>query len=316
MTKKHHERNALGILYKPGAYHVEEAEAPDFVLRSRLEGISFGVEVTDLYESEVEARLDRIPSYGLDLIQGKPFRHKVDEAELLVDDVVFTSPDGSSTVSGRAVGRRSPLPFSEYLERLARLIADKNAKARTYRADLRHVNLIIVDQSSRLMSAKPEGLHRLLFTDEVREAVLQTPFREISLITSIENERRMRVPLRMYLAVSIVVQLPRALRAFKQSGRPSSNDDPMVSVSSYLQSAGVSSRLVETTLGLELITGDASIRWDSGHLRVHDLGETDPHLELPSLTAAPGPWDQDEFHLFFAEYQRTNGFALTVAFDT
>lgn len=312
-AKKQREREAVALLHDLRAFHIQEAEAPDFVLRNKAGGDPFGVEVTELHESEVEARLTHIPNYPLDLIGGAAFRHKDDADALLIDDVVFTSPDGS-TVSGRAVGRRSALPLSVFRQRLGQLISEKNSKVDMYRRRVDTVDLLIADRTDRLMLAKHEDLCPLILSAEVHDAVAASPFASIHLVTTITGGRRVYVPLRSFFLVASVFQIPKALEEFAPTSPH--QPEPLLQVHSYLGAAGADSVLVSHDGDLELFLGRASVRFGpDGDILVHEDWHSRIRSSTEGLERVSGPWDDPGFSDFYREYRTTNAFVLTVAFD-
>jgi hypothetical protein len=64
---------------------VVPTERPDFLARLTAESAEFGVEVAEFFDSEVEARLRRLPGYAADLLDGAEFRHKEDRRQLTVE---------------------------------------------------------------------------------------------------------------------------------------------------------------------------------------------------------------------------------------
>jgi len=312
--KKARERASLAHLYDPAAFLIEDAERPDFVLRKSAADRPFGVEVTELYDSEIAARLERIPQYPIDLMGGGSFRHKEDLESLVVDDVVFTSPDGQRRTSGRAVGRTPP-PFADYITKLEERIRDKNSRAIAYRADLRHVNLVIVDRANRFWSAKPEHLYGLLFTETLRTVVARAPFREIYFIVQIESKRLVYVPLRMYLLVSLVSQFESALALHSPSFPLPCRSGLLRCLHSYLHVVGIQSELLEAESGYELFMGNSGVQWgDVGNLVVHDYADATPEGRRVS-GCEMGPWSEPSFDNTFKDYRLANTFVLTVAFD-
>jgi hypothetical protein len=63
---------------------VIDSERPDFLVRYSADSRIFGVEVTEFYQSDTNARLNRIPGYVSELLDGRDFRRKYDRKVLNV----------------------------------------------------------------------------------------------------------------------------------------------------------------------------------------------------------------------------------------
>jgi hypothetical protein len=58
ISKKDKERNILFSIYKKDDYaQIEDSEEPDFIICEKKDGNRFGVEVTELYYTETNARM-------------------------------------------------------------------------------------------------------------------------------------------------------------------------------------------------------------------------------------------------------------------
>ena len=61
-----------------------DGENPDFKIRNKHQQNFFGVEITELYYSESNARLDNIQVYLGEILDGKRFRHRKDTKNLAI----------------------------------------------------------------------------------------------------------------------------------------------------------------------------------------------------------------------------------------
>jgi hypothetical protein len=309
--KKRRERNALGYVYDLCAFVVEDSERPDFVMRATPDGACFGVEVSDLYESGVEARLDRKPGYAVGLLtQDLPLQDKEDRDNLLVEDVVFTSPDGS-IVRGKAVGRRHGLPFSSYRDALLLRVCEKNRKALAYRSDVRFLTLVIVDRSDRLYLAEPHDLHPAIFTEDMRRALIETPFSEIYLVTTINSGRRVYLPLRTMLLVSYVFMFPSALAEFASGAASQCSNESLIQLHNYLSRLGCETTIGGTRESPRLVFGCSTFHFVNGDLQVaHTPDRLAPHGTVDA--SCEGPWDDSDFDTFFADYKARTPFLRAI----
>jgi hypothetical protein len=83
--KKLNERRLFDLVYGDRRLiEVRECENPDFLARHGCALPWFGVEVTEYFQSETDARIDRIPGYIASRLTGGNVRHKQDVGPLEV----------------------------------------------------------------------------------------------------------------------------------------------------------------------------------------------------------------------------------------
>ena len=71
MDKHKRERAIFQMVYDEGVFEsVSQQETPDYVLRHPGSHSSFGVEITELYETEADARIIHHPRYLSELLAG------------------------------------------------------------------------------------------------------------------------------------------------------------------------------------------------------------------------------------------------------
>jgi hypothetical protein len=94
-NKEKNEKKILQMIYKPKKYiSIMKREEPDFelVLPSKA---TFGVEITEFFLSESNARLKYIPTYFNEIMDKKSYRHKDDRTNLDVKDITIQYKDGT-----------------------------------------------------------------------------------------------------------------------------------------------------------------------------------------------------------------------------
>lgn len=162
---------------------VEESERPDFLLTKHGHGaVPFGVEVTELFRDQADARSVRHPDYLDALFRGAPHMHKDDKAALPLSFMRITDLDGNVThenMPGIFTAARSE---SDHRRAIAATIESKGTRG--YAVEGGHVNLIIRERY--LLSGEPlpdEYSVTALLSDGVREALVDSPFREVYLIS-------------------------------------------------------------------------------------------------------------------------------------
>jgi hypothetical protein len=223
------ERAIFDSVYDERRYlAVAHTDVPDFVVTT--DSGSFGVEVTETYTDDSEARSINIPSYTRNLLAGEPHRHRDDVAALNVVTVQITEPDGSVVIgSSPAVLRFEPTP-QEHGKRLAATVAAKNARAADYVQGLTHVNLIVLDHRLVKPDEPDEYSSREYLVPELRAALTASPFREVYVLTHTSSGRAIYRPLQALLAMEDLFLFAGAFATFEDSRLIGSltSDDLMV----------------------------------------------------------------------------------------
>jgi hypothetical protein len=81
--KKKKERRIFDLVYADRSFdEIKDFESPDFLVRSFPRTPYFGVEVTEQYLTETNARIDNISGYSGQLLDGGAFKHKDDRKVL------------------------------------------------------------------------------------------------------------------------------------------------------------------------------------------------------------------------------------------
>src|SRR5437879_3899691 len=216
-TKADREWNGFRRVYRTDDFaSIRHGDRPDFVLRQSASTTEFGVEVTELYETEADARVQQHPSYVPDLLAGKPHMHKDDLSLLKVEKVQIHDKDGNLKAADLPAIIRPALSPEEHAKAILELLRRKSAQADGYRQDLSHINLLIVDRltSQRLGG----GAYRSneLLVPKLKEALVASPFREVFLVSTNDAWRVYR-PLQMLLLLESFELFLGALESFEAS---------------------------------------------------------------------------------------------------
>jgi hypothetical protein len=175
------ERKILDLVYKSQeTFTIFHQDKPDFLITNNV-GDTFGVEITQLFTNESDARLKNIPNYTEELLDKKKYRHKNDIKVLKVENILIEKPDGRK-IETEAIIQKSPQP-KDYLQKLISIIESKNKLKEEYSKDISHTNLIIHDNSDIFSLRNPDDFYNDLYTEEVAKAIVQNDFHEIFLIT-------------------------------------------------------------------------------------------------------------------------------------
>lgn len=295
MDKKQRERAILDLVYDATEFAgIDAAEAPDFNIRHKHEESLFGVEITELYQSNSDARMKRIPGYFKDIIGNEEYLHKDDKDALEVRNVAATSSEGEDKGSFRAIVRQLP-SIEDYVGMFVQVLVRKEKRVRDYLRDLNHVNLIIRDDINRVSSSNIGGFHWHFFTPPLKEALYASEFREIFLVTILEKDRRVYVPLKLMLLLSNFCMFGKlvsdpAFEAISEHFEVSGNtvDDYMLVFAAYMRSK-TDKVLVDNGDGqTEVIFGNNGVVLEKSKLYIRD------HQDRP---LPPSVWNVEESDL-------------------
>lgn len=179
--KRAQEAAIISMVYDLSEFHsVTARERPDFALARRADDKPFGVEVTQLFIDESQARFNLIPGYPNRLWSGGSHLHKTDIRALQSVKVRITDKTGRLRHSNLPAVITTAPSLAAFRSALCRAIEKKAAKG--YLAEeFTHLNLVILDWF-RLEFDGGEYLTDQFFDDEVRKALKDCPFREIFLV--------------------------------------------------------------------------------------------------------------------------------------
>jgi hypothetical protein len=202
MDKKQNEQDVLTLVYNESEYaEIISSENPDFQIRHNGQDSYFGVEITEFYFSESSARMRNIPNYFNEIIDHNRYRHKKDRKILEVHNFTITSADGTPKGKARGILHELPQP-DQYANMIADVITTKNTRISEYERNLTHVNLIILDTGYRLQLARVGDFYKYFFTAAVKTALYASEFREIFIVTILEESRKVYIPLKMILLLA------------------------------------------------------------------------------------------------------------------
>lgn len=215
LTKAESEYWLLRAVYDPGACHsVVHQDRPDFVVTLRRGAHPFGVEITELHRTEADARLIHHPTYFTELLAGTRRMHTDDPATLGVSTVTVSDKDGNVKHEDlQVLIRQNPTP-AEHSEALAELLRAKDTKAMQYRADLSHVNLVVLDTFDGGAEPQAEYSTSHLFGAELRAAVTTSRFDEVHLVASDHDGVLWHRPLRMLILLEAFQLFGRAVDTY------------------------------------------------------------------------------------------------------
>jgi hypothetical protein len=318
MDKKRKERVIFEMVYDESAFSfVHQQESPDIVLAYRSVPAPFGVEITELYYSESEARLHNLPSYAQEILDGKPHRHRKDIELLQVSRATLLSSEG--IVKARdlpIIIREMPLPQA-YSEILAQIISDKGRRSTIYQSGLRHVNLIIMDRENRYRQNPPEEIFSIICTPTLLDVLAQTEFREVFLVTKAKPERRIYIPLKCTLLLSELYYFNAARCAFDLEAQPRFVDSELQLFAQFANATrGIPVRLTSSPeFGLFATLGNTSVRVSQGgKVDIFDHADFPAPPPCQENAQTPSPLD-NRFIEFYSSYRANHVFVANLFSD-
>ncbi len=197
-NKKEAERRILDCVYSD-AYEIspDYSERPDFRLTTRDTSTGFGVEITELWSSESNARLDKIPGYINDVLYNGRYRHDADKLAFIKGHMDHQPPDGVRQLTPVIISEAGTV--GDFTEALITRIDSKSAKYNEYDKSLDHISLIIADRDRGLRDLDQYNIYKHLYTDSLKATLGKTPFREVYLITTIPDSKQVYIRLRQIL---------------------------------------------------------------------------------------------------------------------
>lgn len=201
LNQDEREKYILNLIYDLNKYQeIKKKEKPDFELKKFDCDFSFGIEITEFYFSGSNARLKNIPTYLKEIMLNQKYRHKDDKEKLEVKELTVQSQNKSDRkIEGIIQELTKP---EEYISLISNLIKNKNEKFLQYSKKLNHINLIIFDIENRLFDISKKDFYYYYFKDNLIKSIIESKFREIYLITTVERNIRMYFPLKLIFLLS------------------------------------------------------------------------------------------------------------------
>lgn len=173
-------------------------ESPDFIGYAGKTP-QLGVEITEFYYSETEARKMLIPEYSRELFETRRYRHKDDKERWTFDMVTIKVP-GKDDLEVEALVGEVVTP-ELIAQRLLKRVQEKNTKARTYLRHAPSADLVINDVENVCRANTVATLLTTLSDREDINCLLQSPFDEVFLLTE-ADDTPCSIPLRASLIAS------------------------------------------------------------------------------------------------------------------
>lgn len=300
-------------MYDPAEFAaVEHVDRPDFFVYSHgPDKPAFGVEITEVYDDESNARLQNIEGYFEDLIAGKPHRHRDDVETLKVETIQLRSKEGvlrdPITVVLQDVSTKPDLPTL-----IAGRIRDKDARAADYERNLSHINLVILDRTDRL--ATPPNLDEefpitTFLSPDLRTALSDSSFHEVHLVARDKEGGEVVRGLRSLTMVEAAYMFVEAVKSTVGLPFDCSDEDGHLLFIGACERRGLKLDYLADDHGIRAQFGGISVQFTESGIRIIDghLVPRDPPSDKPDLTVDTGEADR-----IFDEYL---GFATSHVFS-
>ena len=314
MPNKDEERSYLRMVYTEREFDSIEPydPFPDWIMH-RPGHPPFGVEVTESFHSETTARLLKDHSYRAELIRHRRYRHKDDiqNAQIVVLEIK------ARNIKTEGILVDMP-PLSEYAPLLTARIGKESLRVASAPAHLNHVNLLIMDRDHRLSGTPVKDVCLHLLTPDMKRALIETPYREVFLVTSVQERGQCLYPLKLLFMTAEGFFFCRALDEFYANGqvRGLRSDEGVELCAEFLRDKGLAVGVAVRPSGrLEALFGNTGFSLTEDGLDIHDYHDH----PLPA-TRSPAPSSESrtllspEFLRFFEEWSSRKSFTSGMAF--
>ncbi len=315
-TKQQEERRIFDLVYAGRSFNeVRENENPDFLVRLFPDMPYFGVEVTEYYLTETNARIDNISDYTNKLLNGEDFKHKNDKKILTVSKIdIITASDTIHAKDVPAIIQEIPPP-SRCAYDVAKRISAKADRLNDSTTECSHTNLIINDKTRLLRAMKKENFYGIYFIPELIEAITTSPFREIFLVTFLQDEH-IYAPLKMLHLLAELYFFNCVIRSEGYEKKIPPETDEVELFAAYFNSTVSGSVLIHhDTAGIEVIFGDFGILIGNDNSVIVRM-----HSDYPIHSSARPPrleWRAilgDNFINSVKDYHKSNTFSIGALF--
>lgn len=184
--KKEEERNILNMIFSDEYFTIKGDEEPDFILSTKKDKYEFGVEITEFFYKEANARLYNIPNY-INIFTNpegnnrKP--HKKDRNKFDVKIATAINENNNSIFSINGIVEKCLSP-KEKGDKLAECIIKKEGRLKSYKNKINTNYLVIYDKESILDGEDPNKFNIIISGNNLNKVFSESGFKEIYLITN------------------------------------------------------------------------------------------------------------------------------------
>jgi hypothetical protein len=272
------ELNIFKCVYgQPNDWNIIPSEAPDFICLKDGKPI-LGVEVTELFTDQSDARLNKIHNYTLDLLNGGDFLHKEDKENIIIDRIKYIKNGESDGPEINAVIKELP-SLAVRSDLLSDTIETKEGKVDKYIESSPAVDLIINDTSHLFFFDKYEDLIVPLSRLVNKGLIINSKFREIFLITITKDNSKVRIPLKLNLFAQDISILEKIIFEWKKQENISDTARTITILLYCLYKSGYKAISVITeNKELGLIVGSHLFVYTKNGKNIRDYSTINEHL--------------------------------------
>lgn len=297
---KESELKILHYVYSPEKFNILKTEEPDFIVTDLSTRQIFGVEVTEFFLEECNARLKNIPNYIEEIIIDKSYRNKGDKRKLPVHEITI-NPDTQKSRNSNVIITDYPSK-DELGRKIGALITNKDSKIVNYQKQAASLFLIIYDNESCLDSGNPFKIHLSIYGLDLIKALLNSKFEEIFFIThSIDGKVYFRLKEINVMALVILTFI------FAQ-GYNLANEDLFYIFLNILSNIGVKFKIsFQHDYYIQVVINDMEFRLtdETGILKISEIN-TNFHEVFHSEDFCPNKKDFDEIKEDYLNFLRNN----------
>lgn len=184
---KNDERKILNMIFTEEEYLIVDSEEPDFILTNKKYEATFGVEITESYKDEANARLMHRKGY-IDIIidpddnEHKGKANKGDREKLPVHELTVLNDDNTYGDTIKAIVSKARHP-NEVGNTLLKCIEKKENKLENYKKQVGDNYLIIYDMEGFLYGENSDRIYNYIRNKSLFKMLTQSKFKEIYVIT-------------------------------------------------------------------------------------------------------------------------------------
>ncbi|MDD2377943.1 MAG: hypothetical protein PHE05_03850 [Bacilli bacterium] len=185
--KKKQEMEIVSKVYNLNDYIYDpNEEHPDFILKSKKDNKTIGIEVTKLYVTESNARLKEKPGY-LNMI----LKNKLDKRDIGIlkpSELYIKDKKTSAWIPLINAVKKTVITDELYENRLIETIEKKVDKSKNYK-DVDILELFIDDKENYFKGKNYKSMNYLYNSKRLIDCVGNSPFDRVYLFTKCNNER-------------------------------------------------------------------------------------------------------------------------------
>lgn len=149
-----------------------------------------------------------------------------------------------------------------------------------YVQGLNHVNLVVLDNVHKISASPIEDFYWHFFLPPLKKALYESGFREVFLVTVLERERWVYMPLKLllllanvYMFASIVADFPVDLKEATSKGSDDAKKDFMLTFASYMRSKTDKICIRDDSGQIEVIFGNSGIVLERERITIRDYND-------------------------------------------